>query len=45
MITLAVWYGHTHNGDLQYSTGTSTQYPVTICVGKESEKEGMCIHV
>ena len=26
------------NGDLLYSTGNSTQYSVTIYVGKESEK-------
>ena len=27
------------SGDLLYSTENSTQYPVIICVGKESERE------
>ena len=26
-----------------YSMGNSTQYSVMVCVGKESEKEWMCI--
>ena len=33
------------NGDLLYSTGNSTQYSVMICVGKESKREWMCVHV
>ena len=28
-----------------YSTGNSTQYSVIIYMGKESEKEWMCVHV
>ena len=30
------------NGDLLYSTESSTQYSVIICVGKESERDQMC---
>ena len=33
------------NGDLPYSTEISTQYPVIISMGKESEREWMCVHV
>ena len=33
------------NRDLPYSTGDSTQYSVIIYVGKESEKEWICIQV
>ena len=32
------------NGDLLYSTG-GNQYSVLMYVGKESEKEWMCVHV
>ena len=33
------------NGDLLYSTGgTSTQYSVTTYIGKESEKEWICVY-
>ena len=32
------------NGDLLYNTENSTQYSVTIYMGKESEREGMCAH-
>ena len=33
------------NGDLLYSTENSTQYSVIIYVGKESEREQMCIYM
>ena len=33
------------NGDLLYSTENSTQYSAIIYVGKESEREWMCIYV
>ena len=32
-------------GDLLYGTEISTQYPVTIYVGKESEREFMRVYV
>ena len=32
------------NRDLLYSTVNSTQYSVIIYVGKESEKEWMCVY-
>ena len=32
-------------GDLLYFTGNSTQHSVIIYMGKQSEKERMCIHV
>ena len=38
-------YGMMANGDLLYSTGNSTQYSVIIYVGKESEREWLCVHV
>ena len=31
--------------DLLYSPGSSTQDSVTIYVGKESEREQICVHV
>ena len=31
--------------DLLYSTGNSTQYPVTVYLGKESKKEWLCGYV
>ena len=41
-----VWYMEwLANGDLLYSTEDSTQYSVVISVGKESERECMCVHV
>ena len=33
------------SGDLLYSPGHSTLYCVIICVGKESEREWMCVCV
>ena len=50
---LRVWDWHVHtevmellaNRVLQHSTGNSTQYSVIIYVGKESEREWMCLHV
>ena len=48
---MGVWDGHMHtvlgldNRDLPYITGNSTQYSVMIYMGKESEKEGMCVYV
>ena len=33
------------NRNLLYSTGNSTQYSVIIYVGKESEREWICVHV
>ena len=33
------------NRDLLNSTGNTTQYSVIICVGKESERAWMCVHV
>ena len=33
------------NRDLLYSTGNSTQYAVIAYMGKESEKEWMCVGV
>ena len=33
------------NGELLYSTGNSTKYSVIIYIGKESEKEWMCVRV
>ena len=33
------------NRDLLQSTENSTQYSVIIYVGKESEREGMCVYV
>ena len=33
------------NGDLLYRTETSTQYSVMIFVGKDSEREWVCVHV
>ena len=33
------------NRDLLYSTENSTQYPVIIYVGKESEREEICVPV
>ena len=33
------------NGDLLYSTESSTQYSVIIYVGKESEREWMCVYI
>ena len=33
------------NGDLLYSTGYSAQDSVIIYVGKESEREWMCVYV
>ena len=33
------------NGDLLYSTGNSTRYSVITYIGKESEKELMCVHI
>ena len=33
------------SGFLLYSTEDSTRYSVMVCMGKESEKERMCIHV
>lgn len=33
------------NKDLRYSTGNSTQYSVTIYIGKESEKEWIDAYV
>ena len=47
---LGVWDWHRHtvaymaNGDLLYSTGSSVQYSV-VYVGKESEKEWICVHL
>ena len=32
------------NGKLLYSMGNSTQYSVIIHIGRESEKEWMCIY-
>ena len=32
-------------GNLLYSTGNSTQFSVISYVGKESEKEWICVHV
>ena len=32
-------------GDLLYSTGNSTQYSVITYMGKESEKERICLYV
>ena len=31
--------------DLLYSTGNSIQYSVIIYMGKESEKEWMCVYI
>ena len=37
-----LWYTEwLANRDLLYRTGTSTQYSVTVYLGKESEKEGI----
>ena len=33
------------NGDLLYSTRHCTQPYGMVCMGKESEKERMCVHV
>ena len=33
------------NGDLLYNTGKSIQYSVVIDMGKESEKEWICVYV
>ena len=33
------------NEDLLYSTGNSTQYSMIIYMGKESERQCMCVHV
>ena len=32
------------NGDLLYGTGNSTQYSVLPYMGKESEKEWICVY-
>ena len=32
------------NGELLCSTENSTQYPVIVYVGTESEREGRCVH-
>ena len=41
-----LWYMESlANRDLAFSTGTSTQYSVIIYMGKESEKEWMCIYI
>ena len=41
-----MWYmERLASGDLLDSTGNSTQYPVTIFMGKESEEEWMCVYV
>ena len=37
--------GMTGQGALLYSTENSAQYPVVIDVGKESEREWMCVNV
>ena len=50
---IGVWDWHMHtevreimaSGDLLCGTGNSTQYSVIIYVGKESEREWMCVHV
>ena len=49
---LGVWDWHMHTDiygmigqwGLLYSTGNSTQYSVLIYVGKESEREWICVH-
>ena len=33
------------NGDLLYSTGNPTQYAVIIYMGKEYEKEWICMYI
>ena len=33
------------NGDLLYSTGNLSQYSVITYVGKESEREWICVYV
>ena len=38
-------YGMTGQWDLLYSTGNSTLPSVIIYMGKESEKEWMCVYV
>ena len=41
-----VWYIEClAKGDLLYSTRNSTQYSVIISMGKESEKEWMCVYL
>ena len=50
---LGVWDWHVHtlymewmvDRDLLYSTGNSTQYSVITYMGKESEKERICVSV
>ena len=41
-----LWYmERLANGELLYSTGNSTKYSAIIYIGKESEKEWMCVYV
>ena len=49
---LGIWDQHMHTelymeqlarGDMLYSTENSTLYSVIICVGKESERERICV--
>ena len=42
--TCTLWYTESlANRDLLYSAGNYTQYSITMYMGKESEKEGMCV--
>ena len=41
----SIVYGMDGQGDLLYSTRNSTQYFIVISMGKESEKEWLCVHV
>ena len=41
-----LWYTEwLTDGDLLYNTKNSIQYSVIIYVGKESEREWMCVHI
>ena len=44
-ICTLLYVGWMVNGNLLYSTRNSTQYSVMTYMGKESEKEGVCICV
>ena len=45
-VVCTLWYIELHaNGELLYSMWNSIQYSVIIYMGKESEKECMCIYV